>query len=69
MLCRYRIGKKIANGAFGQLRQVKDLQTGEVRQLSETGDNCLLPQDLAIKLEPLNAKIPQVGEEEKKRVT
>ena len=29
---RYRIGKKIANGAFGQLRLVKDLKTGEVRK-------------------------------------
>ena len=28
---RYRIGKKIANGAFGQLRLVKDLSNGEVR--------------------------------------
>ena len=27
---RFRIGKKIANGAFGQLRVVKDLSTGEV---------------------------------------
>ena len=27
---RFRIGKKIANGAFGQLRLVKDLVTGEV---------------------------------------
>ena len=32
---RFRIGKKIANGAFGQLRVVKDLATGEVSQLRE----------------------------------
>ena len=42
---RYRVGKKIANGAFGQLRLVKDIVTGE---------------DLAIKLEPVNARIPQL---------
>ena len=29
-MIRFRIGKKIANGAFGQLRLVKDLLTGEV---------------------------------------
>ncbi|XP_023341323.1 casein kinase I homolog hhp2 [Eurytemora carolleeae] len=38
---KYKIGNKIANGAFGQLRLVKNTQTGE---------------DLAIKLEPMNAK-------------
>ena len=37
--------KKIANGAFGQLRLVKDIPTGEV---------------LAIKLEPVTARIPQL---------
>ena len=42
---RYKVGKKIANGAFGQLRLVKDIVTGE---------------DLAIKLEPVNARIPQL---------
>ena len=41
----YKVGKKIANGAFGQLRLVKDIVTGE---------------DLAIKLEPDNARIPQL---------
>ena len=38
---KYRVGKKISNGAFGQLRLVTDIITGE---------------DLAIKLEPENAK-------------
>ena len=42
---KYRVGKKISNGAFGQLRLVTDVFTGE---------------DLAIKLEPENAKIPQL---------
>ena len=42
---RYRVGKKIANGAFGQLRLVRDIMTGE---------------DLAIKLEPGDARIPQL---------
>ena len=42
---KYRVGKKISNGAFGQLRLVTDVITGE---------------DLAIKLEPENAKIPQL---------
>ena len=36
-----RVGKKISNGAFGQLRLVTDLVTGE---------------DLAIKLEPEDAR-------------
>ena len=39
------MGKKIANGAFGQLRLAKDI---------------LLEEDLAIKLEPVNARIPQL---------
>ena len=42
---KYKIGKKIANGAFGQLRLVKDTHYGE---------------DLAVKLEPVNSKIPQL---------
>ena len=42
---RFKIGKKIANGAFGQLRLVKNIQTGD---------------DLAVKLEPVNSKIPQL---------
>ena len=42
---KYRIGKKIANGAFGQLRLAKDTHYGD---------------DLAVKLEPVNSKIPQL---------
>ena len=42
---KYRIGKKISNGAFGQLRVVTDIFTDE---------------EFAIKLEPENAKIPQL---------
>ena len=42
---KYKIGKKIANGAFGQLRLAKNTVTGE---------------DLAVKLEPVNSKIPQL---------
>ena len=42
---RFKIGKKIANGAFGQLRLAKNIVTGE---------------DLAVKLEPFNSKIPQL---------
>ena len=42
---KFKIGKKIANGAFGQLRLAKNIQNGE---------------DLAVKLEPLNSKIPQL---------
>ena len=42
---RFKIGKKIANGAFGQLRLAKNIVTGE---------------DLAVKLEPVNSKIPQL---------
>lgn len=39
---KYRIGKKISNGAFGQLRLVTDVFSGE---------------NLAIKLEPENAQV------------
>ena len=39
---KYRIGKKISNGAFGQLRLVTDVFSGD---------------PLAIKLEPENAKV------------
>ena len=42
---KYRVGKKIANGAFGQLRLAKNTLNGE---------------DLAVKLEPVNSKIPQL---------
>ena len=42
---KFKIGKKIANGAFGQLRLAKNIVTGE---------------DLAVKLEPVNSKIPQL---------
>ena len=42
---KYKIGKKIANGAFGQLRLAKDTHYGD---------------DLAVKLEPVNSKIPQL---------
>ena len=42
---KFKIGKKIANGAFGQLRLVKNIQNGD---------------DLAVKLEPVNSKIPQL---------
>ena len=42
---KYKIGKKIANGAFGLLILVKDTHYGE---------------DLAVKLEPVNSKIPQL---------
>ena len=42
---KFKIGKKIANGAFGQLRLVKDIQTGD---------------NLAVKLESINSKIPQL---------
>ena len=40
---RYLVGKKIANGAFGQLRLGKNTETG---------------QQVAIKLESVNARIP-----------
>lgn len=42
---RYLVGKKIANGAFGQLRMGKDIESG---------------QQVAIKLEPVNARIPML---------
>ena len=42
---RYVVGKKIANGAFGQLRLGKDTENG---------------QQVAIKLESINAKIPML---------
>ena len=42
---RYVVGKKIANGAFGQLRVGKDNDSG---------------QQVAIKLESINARIPML---------
>ena len=42
---RFIVGKKIANGAFGQLRLGKDSDSG---------------QQVAIKLESINAKIPML---------
>ena len=42
---RYLVGKKIANGAFGQLRIGKDIESG---------------LQVAIKLEPVNARIPML---------
>ena len=42
---KYIVGKKIANGAFGQLRLGKDSENGF---------------QVAIKLEPVNAKIPML---------
>ena len=42
---RYLVGKKIANGAFGQLRLGKNTETG---------------QQVAIKLESVNARIPML---------
>ena len=42
---RYVVGKKIANGAFGQLRLGKDTENST---------------QIAIKLEPVNAKIPML---------
>jgi hypothetical protein len=34
---RYCVGKKIANGAFGTVREAKDFITGEVRPASRLG--------------------------------
>ena len=42
---KYIVGKKIANGAFGQLRLGKDSENGT---------------QVAIKLEPVNARIPML---------
>ena len=42
---RYLVGKKIANGAFGQLRLGKNTETG---------------QQVAIKMESVNARIPML---------
>ena len=42
---RYLVGKKIANGAFGQLRLGRNTETG---------------QQVAIKLESVNARIPML---------
>ena len=46
---RYKVGKKIANGAFGQLRIGTDQSAG-------SNDD----KDIAIKLEPTNCKIPML---------
>lgn len=40
---KYRIGKKIANGSFGEMRLAKNMQNGET---------------LIVKMEPLKAKVP-----------
>ena len=45
---RYRVGKKIANGAFGQLRVGVDTSN----QAAEKD------KEVAIKMEPMDAKIP-----------
>lgn len=47
---RYRVGKKIANGAFGQLRVAKDVQA------SSDGKDGLV----AVKMEPTNARMPML---------
>jgi serine/threonine protein kinase len=45
LLQKYLVGKKIANGAFGQLRLARHIDTNA---------------EYAIKLEPANAKIPML---------